>query len=118
MSENFFDVLKDSGYLELVKDNSSFEFDSGTDSQKYVPKIKALIGVNSLLQTGTWAYLGSVKDARERYLFWTSLDINAKGVQKEIVFGWYRNTHPDSNRRWKILCFQIKGCQFRNGKYK
>lgn len=83
MSENFFDVLKDSGCLELVKDNSSFEFDSGTDSQKYVPKIKAQIGANSLLQTGTWAYLGSVKDAKKRYLFWTSLDINAKG--KEIA---------------------------------
>ena len=48
-----------------VKDNSSFEFDSGTDSQKYVPKIKAQIGANSLLQTGTWAYLGSVKDAKK-----------------------------------------------------
>ena len=79
MSENFFDVLKDSGCLELVKDNSSFEFDSGTDSQTYVPKIKAKIGANSLLQTGTWTYLGSEKEANKRYLFWTSLDINAKG---------------------------------------
>ena len=79
MSEKFFDVLKDSGCLELVKDNSSFEFDSGTDSQTYVPKIKAKIGANSLLQTGTWTYLGSEKEANKRYLFWTSLDINAKG---------------------------------------
>ena len=86
MSENFFDVLKDSGCLELVKDNSSFEFDSGTDSQKYVPKIKAQIGANSLLQTGTWAYLGSGIDEKKRYLFWTSLDINAKG-EKAIAAG-------------------------------
>ena len=84
MNENFFDVLKDSGCLELVKDNSSFEFDSGTDSQKYVPKIKAQIGANSLLQTGTWAYLGSVKDAKKRYLFWTSFDTNQVGAGKTI----------------------------------
>ena len=79
MSEDFFNVLKDSGCLDLVKDNSNFEFDSGTDSKTYVPKIKDLIGVNSLLQTGTWAYLGSGIDEKKRYLFWTSLDINAKG---------------------------------------
>ena len=46
MSEDFFNVLKDSGCLDLVKDNSNFEFDSGTDSKTYVPKIKDLIGVN------------------------------------------------------------------------
>ena len=85
MSENFFKVLENSGCLDLVKGNSSFEFDSGTDSQYYVPKIKAQIGANSLLQTGTWAYLGSEKEAKKRYLFWTSLDINAKG--KEIAAG-------------------------------
>lgn len=79
MSENFFNVLTNSGCLELVKNNTNFEFDSGTDSQTYVPKIKAKIGANSLLQTGTWAYLGSEKEANKRYLFWTSLDINAKG---------------------------------------
>ena len=79
MNENFFNVLTNSGCLELVKNNTNFEFDSGTDSQTYVPKIKDQIGANSLLQTGTWAYLGSEKEAKERYLFWTSLDINAKG---------------------------------------
>ena len=86
MSEDFFNVLKDSGCLDLVKDNSNFEFDSGTDSKTYVPKIKDLIGVNSLLQTGTWAYLGSGIDEKKRYLFWTSLDINAKG-EKAIAAG-------------------------------
>lgn len=86
MSENFFNVLTNSGCLELVKNNTNFEFDSGTDSQTYVPKIKAKIGANSLLQTGTWAYLGSEKEAKERYLFWTSLDINAKG-EKAIAAG-------------------------------
>ena len=72
MNENFFNVLTNSGCLELVKNNTNFEFDSGTDSQTYVPKIKAKIGANSLLQTGTWAYLGSEKEANKRYLFWTS----------------------------------------------
>ena len=86
MSENFFKTLENSGCLDLVKNNLNFEFDSGTDSQTYVPKIKAKIGANSLLQTGTWAYLGSEKEAKERYLFWTSLDINAKG-EKAIAAG-------------------------------
>ena len=86
MSEDFFNVLTNSGCLELVKNNTNFEFDSGTDSQTYVPQIKAQIGANSLLQTGTWAYLGSEKEAKERYLFWTSLDINAKG-EKAITAG-------------------------------
>ena len=86
MNENFFNVLTNSGCLELVKNNTNFEFDSGTDSQTYVPQIKAQIGANSLLQTGTWAYLGSEKEAKERYLFWTSLDINAKG-EKAIKAG-------------------------------
>ena len=86
MSENFFTTLESSGCLDLVKNNLNFEFDSGTDSQTYVPKIKAKIGANSLLQTGTWAYLGSEKEAKERYLFWTSLDINAKG-EKAIAAG-------------------------------
>ena len=88
MSENFFKTLESSGCLnlDLIKNNTNFEFDSGTDSQTYVPKIKAQIGANSLLQTGTWAYLGSEKEAKERYLFWTSLDINAKG-EKAIAAG-------------------------------
>lgn len=85
MNENFFETLEKSGCLELVKGNTNFEFDSGTDSKNYVPKIKAQIGANSLLQTGTWAYLGSEKEANKRYLFWTSLDINAK--DKEIAAG-------------------------------
>ena len=83
-SEDFFNVLTNSGCLELVKNNTNFEFDSGTDSQTYVPQIKAQIGANSLLQTGTWAYLGSEKEAKERYLFWTSFDTNKVGVGKKI----------------------------------
>ena len=85
MTENFFETLKKSGCLDLVKNNTNFEFDSGTDSQKYIPQIKAQISANSLLQTGTWAYLGSEIDPNKRYLFWTSLDINAK--DKEIAAG-------------------------------
>ena len=83
MSEDFFDVLKDSGCLELVKDNSNFEFDSGTDSKTYVPKIKDLIGVNSLLQTGTWAYLGSVKKMQKKIFVLDFLRYKCK--KKEIA---------------------------------
>ena len=82
MHENFFDALNNSGCLNKVKGNTNFEFDSGTNSENYVPYIKKVIGADSLLSTGTWAYLGDATNTKKRYFFWTSLDINAKDDKK------------------------------------
>ena len=49
-----------------------------------VPKVQEQIGESSLLNYGTWAYLGSPKDASGRYLFWTSVDTEAVGAGKKI----------------------------------
>ena len=78
MHEDLFDALNSSRCLDKVKGNKNFEFDSGTNSENYVPYIKKVIGADSLLSTGTWAYLGDATNSEKRYFFWTSLDINAK----------------------------------------
>ena len=41
-------------------------------------------GSSSLLGTGTWAYMGSPKNASRRYLFWTSMDTDQVGAGKKI----------------------------------
>ena len=41
-------------------------------------------GSSSLLGTGTWAYMGSPKNASGRYLFWTSMDTDQVGAGKKI----------------------------------
>lgn len=49
-----------------------------------VPKLK--IENKSLLNHGTWAYYGNTKKRKEseRYLFWTSVDTDKVGANKQI----------------------------------
>ena len=49
-------------------------------------KLKQVLGEQSLLKNGTWAFLGNGNSdkASERYLFWTSFDTNKVGVGKKI----------------------------------
>ncbi|MFR4415348.1 MAG: hypothetical protein ACLT4C_09005 [Butyricicoccus sp.] len=42
--------------------------------------MKEQIGSDSLLNRGTWAFLGSSTNKSNRYLFWTSVDVNTKAV--------------------------------------
>ena len=49
-----------------------------------VPKVKDQIGDDSLMNSGTWAYLGSEKMESDRYLFWTSVNTDEIGPGKEI----------------------------------
>ena len=84
MHENFFEALNDSGCLEKVKNNDNFEFDSKVVSSTYVPDIKKAIKDNSLMKDGTWAYLGSGKDASKRYFLWTSFDTTEVGEGKKV----------------------------------
>ena len=44
-----------------------------------VPKVKDQIGDDSLMNSGTWAYLGSEKKESDRYLFWTSVNTDEIG---------------------------------------
>ena len=49
-----------------------------------VPKVKEQIGNDSLLNKGTWAFLGSSTNKSNRYLFWTSVDTDKVGAGKQI----------------------------------
>lgn len=49
-----------------------------------VPKLKEQIENKSLLNHGTWAYYGNPKKVSEIYLFWTSVDTDKVGANKQI----------------------------------
>ena len=88
MSEDFFKTLESSGCLnlDLIKNNTNFEIDSIASSSTFVPEIEKVLGEQSLLKNGTWAFLGNGRAEKksERYLFWTSFDIDKVGVGKQI----------------------------------
>ena len=88
MSENFFTTLEKSGCLSdaNISSNSNFEIDSKASFSTFVPKIEKVLGEQSLLKNGTWAFLGNGNSdkASERYLFWTSFDTNQVGAGKTI----------------------------------
>ena len=88
MSENFFTTLEKSGCLSdaNISSNSNFEIDSKASFSTFVPKIEKVLGEQSLLKNGTWAFLGNGNSDKtsERYLFWTSFDTNQVGAGKTI----------------------------------
>ena len=87
---DFFPLLYETDFWQDMRNNTNFEFDSRCPDSQYVPSIITEIKKlnNSLLQQPncTWAYLGNGKDGQEanRYLFWTSLDTDKVGPEKEI----------------------------------
>ena len=108
---DFFPLLYKTDFWQDMRNNTNFEFDSRCPDSKYVPSIIAEIKKldKSLLQQPncTWAYLGDGRDRREayRYLFWTSLDTNKVGPEKEIPViiqtgdkKYYGNTAQKSRR--------------------
>lgn len=82
------DPLENSGLLgETLKIN--FEIDSNAKKSKtevsdLVKKIKENINSDSLLNNGTWAYYKNSDTKDNYYLFWTSVDTNNVGANKEI----------------------------------
>lgn len=84
-SSNLHAALNNSGLLTSdLKNNTFFEIDSKCDGSTMVPKVEEQIEKNSLLNHGTWAYYGNAKKEDERYLFWTSVDTDKVGANKEI----------------------------------
>lgn len=49
-----------------------------------VNAVEKQIGDTSLMNHGTWVYLGSPTDESGRYLFWTSVDANAARAGAKI----------------------------------
>lgn len=82
--ENLHDILNRTGILKKLGYNQNFEIDSKCPNSTMVPEVKKQIGNDSLLNKGTWAFLGSSTNKSNRYLFWTSVDTNAVGAGKQI----------------------------------
>ena len=78
--ENLHGILEKTDILPNLKNNQNFEIDSKCPNSSMVPKVKEQIGSDSLLNNGTWAFLGSSTNKSNRYLFWTSVDVNTKAV--------------------------------------
>ena len=83
-NENLHDILEKTDILSNLKNNQNFEIDSKCPNSSMVPKVKEQIGSDSLLNNGTWAFLGSSTNKSNRYLFWTSVDTNAVDAGKQI----------------------------------
>ena len=82
--ENLHGILDRTGILKTLNYNQIFEIDSKCPNSSMVPKVKEQIGSDSLLNKGTWAFLGSSTNTSNRYLFWTSVDTNAVDAGKQI----------------------------------
>lgn len=83
-NENLHGILDRTGILKTLKNNQIFEIDSKCPNSSMVPKVKQQIKSDSLLNRGTWAFLGSSTNESDRYLFWTSVDTKAVGATKQI----------------------------------
>lgn len=82
--ENLHGILEKTDILQNLNKNQNFEIDSKCPNSSMVPKVVEQIGNDSLLNNGTWAFLGSSTNESNRYLFWTSVDTNAVGTGKQI----------------------------------
>ena len=83
-NEDLHGILDRTGILKTLNYNQIFEIDSKCPNSSMVPKVKEQIGSDSLLNNGTWAFLGSSTNESDRYLFWTSVDTKAVGATKQI----------------------------------
>lgn len=79
-NENLHDILDRTSILPKLNYNQYFEIDSKCPNSSMVPEVKKQIGSDSLLNKGTWAFLGSSTNKSNRYLFWTSVDVATKDV--------------------------------------
>lgn len=78
--ENLHGILEKTDILQNLNKNQNFEIDSKCPNSSMVPKVVEQMGNDSLLKNGTWAFLGSSTNKSNRYLFWTSVDVNTKAV--------------------------------------
>lgn len=83
-NENLHGILEKTDILQNLNKNQNFEIDSKCPNSSMVPKVVEQMGNDSLLNNGTWAFLGSSTNESDRYLFWTSVDTKAVGATKQI----------------------------------
>ena len=104
------DALNNTDILNSLTNNGNtrFEIDSMCPGSSMLLKVKTNITSNSLLNRGTFAYLGSPSDASGRYLFWTSVDTNVVGAGNKVPIivsrasgGFYVTTSTTAQRTTK-----------------
>ena len=83
-NENLHGILEKTDILQNLNKNQNFEIDSKCPNSSMVPKVVAEIKSNSLLNKGTWAFLGRSTNRSNRYLFWTSVNTDAVGAGQNI----------------------------------
>lgn len=82
--ENIHEIVEKTGFLTKYE-TFTFEMDSKSPNSDMVPQVTEKLVANSLLQYGTWAYLGDTKGKyKSSYLFWTSVDTNDVGAGMKI----------------------------------
>ena len=86
INENLDEPIQKSGVLdELIKANNKyFEIDSNCPNSSMLSSVRPNIKKDSLLNNGTWAYLGSASNKSKRYLFWTSVNTDTVGANQKI----------------------------------
>ena len=86
INENLDEPIQKSGVLdELIKANNKyFEIDSNCPNSSMLPSVLSNIKEDSLLNNGTWAYLGSASNKSKRYLFWTFVNTDTVGANPKI----------------------------------
>ena len=72
-NENLHGILEKTDILQNLKNNQNFEIDSKCPNSSMVPKVKEQIGNDSLLNKGTWAFLGRSTKQSNRYVVLTSV---------------------------------------------
>ena len=82
--EDIHEIVEKTGLL-TQHETFTFEMDSKSPNSDMVLQVTEKLVANSLLQYGTWAYLGDTKGKyKSSYLFWTSVDTNAVGAGEKI----------------------------------
>lgn len=84
---NFSDIhglVNKAGFL-VKYPTPTFEIDSKCPNSSMLKELQPSINKNSLLNYGTWAYLGDARpDFRHTYLFWTSVNTDEVGAGEKI----------------------------------
>lgn len=82
--EDIHEIVEKTGLL-TKHETFTFEMDSKSPNSDMVPQVTEKLEANSLLNYGTWAYLGDTKGKyKSSYLFWTSVDTNDVGAGMKI----------------------------------
>lgn len=81
---NIHGLVKDAGFL-VKYPTPTFEIDSKCPNSSMLKELQPSINKNSLLNYGTWAYLGDARpDFMRTYLFWTSVNTDEVGAGNPI----------------------------------